>query len=84
MSLSKALQAIGEDRKQVSVKCSVGVLLNSLDQSDRSALVEALANPQVSSASLSRFLKEHDYDIRHHVISNHRRRFLGTGCRCES
>ena len=84
MSLSKALQAIGEDRKQASVKCSIGVLLDSLDQTDRTALVEALANKQVSSAGLSRLLKENGFDIRHHVISNHRRRFLGTGCRCES
>jgi hypothetical protein len=83
MALFDDLQTAGEGRLRPGVKCVVGQLLTNLDDKDRGALVAVLDESQVSAASLSRLLHNNGHSISHHSISNHRRRALGTGCRCE-
>lgn len=83
MGLSEALQAAGEGRLRKGPRCTVGVLLDSLNNQDKEALVAALANRQVSAASLSLLLREHGHTIGPFTISNHRRSATGAGCLCD-
>lgn len=82
MALFDDLQMAGEGRLRPGVKCVVGQLLTNLDDKDRGALVAVLDENQVSAASISRLLKKNGHNIAQHSISNHRRRFAGSGCRC--
>jgi hypothetical protein len=83
MALFDDLQTAGEGRLHSGNKCVVGQLLKKLDDKDRVALVAVLDENQVSAASLSRLLDKNGHKISHSSISNHRRRLLGSGCRCE-
>lgn len=82
VGLSEALQAAGEGRLRKGPRCTVGVLLDSLNNQDKEALVAALANKQVSGASLSVLLNDYGFSIGAFTINNHRRSATGTGCAC--
>jgi hypothetical protein len=84
MSLSDDLRTVGVYQLRPGVKCVVGQLLDKLDDEDRNALVAVLDENQVTAASLSRLLDKNGHKISHSSISNHRRRLVGSGCRCES
>jgi hypothetical protein len=63
--------------------CSVGVLVNSMEEPMKSKFQAALINPGVQSARLSELLAQYDITIGSDVMRRHRRRLQGKdGCRC--
>lgn len=58
--------------------CSVHVLLGKLDDDDRDALTEALADEHMPATSIARALRREGHDIGAHSLSRHRR----GGCNC--
>lgn len=60
------------------MRCSIGLILDALDDRDRTALETALDDPAVRPTSLARVLRSHGYQMSEHTIRRHRRR----DCRC--
>jgi hypothetical protein len=54
-------------------RCSVAILLDTLDAQDASDLVAALANPTYQGTSISRALKGRGINLAPHSIVRHRR-----------
>lgn len=59
-------------------KCSIGVVLSSLESVDRAALLDALADNAVRATSLARVLRTHGHRVAEQAVRRHRRQ----ECRC--
>lgn len=62
--------------------CKVYRILEELDDSDRQALTDLIDNSEISASAVARLLNSHGYEIKDATIGKHRRRFQGSGCRC--
>ena len=71
MSLSDALKS--ETRRRPSTRCGLCTLLERLDESDSSALQEALANPLVHGSMISRALEREGHHVPAYTVTRHRR-----------
>lgn len=65
-------------------KCLVPIALQQMPESTRNRVIEILDNhPNVSTADLSRTLRERGYDVPYQSLVRHRRRHSGgAGCVC--
>lgn len=77
MSLADDLSGLANEPVS-RMRCSIGLLLESLDGSDRDALVVAVYDDNVRPTSLSRVLRSHGHKVSEQTIRRHRRR----ECRC--
>lgn len=64
------------------VPCKMGVILNELDSTDAISLAELLDNSRTSASAIALLLMENNYRVSVGTIGNHRRRVVGSGCRC--
>lgn len=62
--------------------CKVYRILEDLNDNDRQALTDLIDNSDISASAVARLLNSHGYDIKDATIAKHRRRFQGSGCRC--
>ena len=62
--------------------CKVYRILQELNDGDRQALNDLIDNSTVSASAVARLLNEHGHEIKDATIGKHRRRFQGSGCRC--
>lgn len=64
--------------------CSIGVLVNNLDEPVRSKLIEIMKNEKVNSARLAEVMLAFGLQVSSSdVLRRHRRRLLGKdGCKC--
>lgn len=62
--------------------CKVYRILQELNDDDRQALNDLIDNSTVSASAVARLLNDHGYQIKDATIGKHRRRFQGSGCRC--
>jgi hypothetical protein len=62
--------------------CKVFRILQELDEGDRQALTDLIDNSEISASAVARLLNTHGYEIKDATIGKHRRRFDGSGCRC--
>ena len=72
MSLANALRNIPEAQHRHR-KCGVGVLLDTLNTDDSTALAEALANPDLTGSSIAHVLKNGGHRISANTLNRHRR-----------
>jgi hypothetical protein len=70
MSLADQLEALEPAVR--GPRCSAGLLLDELDESDRAALVAALGNPRKQSSDIYRLLKDAGYKVAESAIHRHR------------
>ena len=73
---------IGANRAQGG--CSIGVLVNKLEEPVRSKLIEIMKNDKVNSARLAEVMLAFGLEVSSSdVLRRHRRRLLGKeGCKC--
>lgn len=64
--------------------CKVHRILQELEDDDRRALTDLIDNSEISASAVARLLVSHGYEIKDATIGKHRRRFDGTGCRCNT
>lgn len=64
--------------------CRVRLVLNKLETKEANALIEALADKNISSVGLTKLLQEHGHQISIDTIRRHRRRSEpdSIGCQC--
>ena len=64
--------------------CSIGILVNNLDEPVRSKLIEIMKNEKVNSARLAEVMLAFGLQVSSSdVLRRHRRRLLGKdGCKC--
>lgn len=78
-STKKALlDEIRAAQEKKGAECSVKILLDKLDASDRAAIEEAFGDPAIFGTSIAKVLKSRGYDVAGHTIQRHRR----GGCTC--
>ena len=70
MALADAMEQAGRPSR---ARCSVGVLLEQLDDADRATLQAWLAARSITSASIERALVSQNHLIRQHTIKRHRK-----------
>ena len=73
MGLGKDLDSLTVDAPKARFSCLVRTILQSLNESDRQALEQVLANPTISSASISRTLIANNIMAKQGVIGKHRK-----------
>lgn len=71
MSLADALESHRNVHK--GPRCQMCMLVKGLPESDRVALVKALADPVYSTASIARALRSEGHDIGRHSVDRHRK-----------
>lgn len=64
------------------VRCSVAVLLDSLDERDCEAVTAAINSTDVRASDISDWLAKHGHSISSYTVQRHRKRGSGDGCRC--
>jgi hypothetical protein len=62
--------------------CKVYRILNELSDDDRRALTDLIDKSKISASAVARLLNQHGYEIKDATVTKHRRRFQGSGCRC--
>lgn len=76
MSLAQALNNLEGDFE--ARRCTVAQILERLDDTDRDALLKAIANPLIKHTTLAAELRRHGHDIQGVTLGRHRREL----CRC--
>ena len=56
------------------VQCAIGIVVHSLNDQDRDALIAALADEAVRAASLARVLRTNGHSVSDHAMRRLRRR----------
>lgn len=77
MGLAEDLSGLADEPLGRS-KCSIGMVLSSVESADRAALLDALSDTAVRATSLSRVLRAHGHRVAEQAIRRHRRQ----ECRC--
>lgn len=62
--------------------CGVGRFVETLDDEDRKAFIEAINNPKIQIKAIHRALEKHGIEVSYELLARHRRRAKGGGCRC--
>jgi TusA-related sulfurtransferase len=70
------------DARPARMKCAVAKLLPQLEEADRAALLQVLADDNVMASRVSQWLAEHGHHLPAITIRRHRRRLHGEGCSC--
>ena len=75
--------ALADDLNNITPKvhsktCTVGALLNDLNDNDAVALEATLANDRIAHSDLSRILRDNGFDLAPQTLARHRRQL----CRC--
>lgn len=68
---------IADERPRYPV-CQIVKIAELLDDEDRAALEQAMADPQIKGSTISRRLRDAGFHIGEHSVNRHRRR----GCSC--
>ena len=71
MSLADSLQSLPRDRSATG--CKMGDILASLDDLDRDALSDALADKRVPSAGIASALRTNGHSVSENVVGHHRK-----------
>lgn len=59
--------------------CTIKTIFESMEDSDRTALIAALENPSVTGSAIAAVLKRRGHPISSHTVQRHRRQV----CSCE-
>lgn len=62
--------------------CGVGKFVSTLDDDDRKAFKAAMDNPDIQVIAIARTLENNGITLGYDLIARHRRRAIGSGCRC--
>lgn len=83
--LAKDLQtAHNQNTNRSHNLCGVGKMMMTLEPDDRVALKAAFDNEGVQIIAILRTLQANDIKISYDLLARHRRRSIGSGCRCPS
>ena len=72
-------QIIAETNIKKGPPCSVSLLLEDLNDEDRAAVIEAMADAKIPSTAIDRALLKEGYRVGSHSLQRHRR----GECACE-
>lgn len=76
------LSRIRDFQQRRGSACSVGALLDTIEEKTRDVLIKHLDDATISAAALAKVLERHGHRINSTTIRRHRRRKMGEGCAC--
>lgn len=83
VSLADDLSKIEPGTKLKGPRCTVGVLIETLDAESAAILEAKMIDRSIPSGKIAATLLHHGHIVREHAITRHRRRANGNGCACD-
>ena len=76
------LDEVKAESRGARATCTVGILLRSLEETERDEIAQVLDDPVWKGTAICRALVKRGYDVKADPINRHRRRPDVTGCKC--